>query len=246
MSGHRQGSVGQLPDMGTSGSDQQYPRPYHFGDGWNRPQEAKMDSAEWDARYAGQDLVWGGEPNRFVAAELAPMPPGRALDVACGEGRNAIWLATRGWRTVGIDFSPAAIDRAHRLAGDAGAEPRTEFVVGDVVSDPLPPGPFDAVIVAYLHLPASDRGRALRAAARVLAPGGTLLVVGHDTSNLTEGVGGPQDATVLYAPEDILADLSGLGVAVERAERVRRPVETPDGTREAIDALVRVRRAESG
>jgi SAM-dependent methyltransferase len=203
-----------------------------------------MDAATWDAQYASHDLVWGSEPNRFVAAELEGLPPGRALDVACGEGRNAIWLATLGWQVTGVDFSAAAIDRAQRLAADAGVTSRTRFVVGDVVAEALPSGPFDVVVVAYLQLPGTSRRQVLQHAARVLAPGGTLLVVGHDPANLTDGVGGPQDPQVLYTPADVLTDLHGLPLVVERAEQVRRAVQTPDGEREAIDALVLVRRAE--
>lgn len=113
-----------------------------------------MDAAAWDARYTGRDLVWGAAPNRFVAAELGELPPGRVLDLACGEGRNAVWLATRGWRATGIDFSTAAVLRAGRLAAGDGVADRVEFLVGDVVDGPLPAGPFGAVVVAYLQLPA--------------------------------------------------------------------------------------------
>jgi len=199
--------------------------------------EVSVDATEWDARYAGKELVWGAEPNRFVAAELTHVTPGRALDIACGEGRNAIWLATRGWSAVGVDFSATAIDRARQLAEQAGVADSTDFVVGDVVAGPLPPGSFDAVVMAYLHVPADARTRATRLAAEHVAPGGALIVVGHDTTNLTEGAGGPQDAAVLFTPDDVVADLP-VGFTVEKAERVRRPVETSDGVRTAVDALV--------
>lgn len=202
-----------------------------------------MDAATWNARYAGSDLVWGAAPNLFVVAEFQGYPPGRALDIACGEGRNAIWLATRGWQATGIDFSPVGLDRAAELAADAGVADRVEFVVGDVVAGPLPPGPFDAVIVAYLQLPAPQRRAALRRAAQVVAPGGTLLVVGHDTTNLADGVGGPQDPAVLFTPEQVQADLADLpDLITEKAGRVRRPMATSDGERVAVDALVRARR----
>lgn len=196
-----------------------------------------MDATEWDARYAGSELVWGAEPNRFVAAELVDRTPGRALDVACGEGRNAIWLATKGWTAAGVDFSHTAVERARRLAAEAGVADRTEFVVGDVLTDAAPAGEYDAVVVAYLHLPADQRRRALGHAAGRLAPGGLLVVVGHDTSNLTEGVGGPQDASVLFTPEEVVEDVKaalGESWVVDKAERVLRPV----GDQTAVDALV--------
>jgi len=202
-----------------------------------------MDAVTWDARYTGSGLVWGAAPNLFVVAEFQGSPPGRALDIACGEGRNAIWLATRGWQATGIDFSPVGLDRAAELAADAGVADRVDFVVGDVVAGPLPPGPFDAVIVAYLQLPAPQRRAALRRAAQVVAPGGTLLVVGHDTTNLADGAGGPQDPAVLFTPEEVQADLADLpDLIAEKAGRVRRPMATSDGERVAVDALVRVRR----
>ena len=196
-----------------------------------------MDAAEWDARYAGAELVWGAEPNQFVAAELADLEPGRALDIACGEGRNAIWLATRGWFAVGLDFSTVAVERARRLAGQVGVAADTEFLVANAVAGEIPAGPFDAVVVAYLHLPAPDRTRLLRRAAARVAPGGVLVVVGHDTSNLTDGVGGPQDAAVLFTAEEIVADI-GSALTIDKAQRVHRHVVTPAGDRTAIDALV--------
>ena len=196
-----------------------------------------MDASEWDERYSSTDLVWGTEPNRFVAAGLADLPPGRALDVACGEGRNAIWLARRGWFAVGVDFSAAAIDRARQLAQRAEVDGRTTFVVGDVTTGPLPPGQFDAVVVAYLQLQAPERTHAIRSAAERVTVGGTLLVVGHDATNLSKGFGGPQDASVLFTPDDIVTDL-GDDFLVAKAERVLRPVDTADGERSAIDALV--------
>lgn len=202
-----------------------------------------MDASEWDERYSGVELVWGAEPNRFVAAELADAAPGNALDVACGEGRNAIWLASRGWRVTGIDFSAAALARAAALAEKAGVRDRTNWMRADVVHDSYPQGPFDAVVVAYLQLAKGDRREAIRRAASVLAAGGILLVVAHDSTNLTDGVGGPQDAAVLFSPDDIVTDLADFAdVSIECAQRVRRPVMTPSGERDAIDVLVRARR----
>lgn len=198
-----------------------------------------MDAAEWDSRYAGTELVWGSGPNRFVAAELSGLAPRSALDVACGEGRNAIWLATRGWQVVGVDFSAVAIERARQLAAAAGVTDRAGFAVADAVAGPLPPGPFDVVIVAYLQLRPPERRLALRNAAAVLAPGGRLVVVGHHSDNLAHGTGGPQDPSVLFAPDDVISDLAGLpGLVVEKAQAAYRPVPTDEDERSAIDALV--------
>ncbi len=194
-----------------------------------------MDRSSWDERYRTEELVWKAEPNRFLVAEVGSLRPGRALDLACGEGRNALWLAERGWEVVGVDFSAVGLDKARSLAASRGL--RVELVEADLREWDPPEASFDLVVLMYLHLPAADRRQVLAAASRALAPGGTLLVVGHDSTNLTDGVGGPQDASVLYTPDEIAAELPG--VKLERAERVRRRLE--DG-REAIDALVRARR----
>lgn len=206
-----------------------------------------MDAHAWDERYAGAEPVWSLEPNRFVVAELAGLVPGPhgALDLACGEGRNAIWLARQGWAVTATDFSAAGIERGRALADDL---PVT-WEVGDALTMALPT--VDLVVIAYLQLPADQRRTAVRRAFEALAPGGTLLVVAHDSTNLTEGTGGPQDPAVLYTAEDVLADLDGRAFEVDRAERVARPVERAaapshqhGGTEQltAWDALVRLRR----
>lgn len=197
-----------------------------------------MDAGAWDQRYAEAELVWSAEPNRFVRAELEDLPPGRALDVACGEGRNALWLAQRGWQVTAIDFSAVAVGKGRQLAERAGVT--VEWQVADVLTYE-PEGRFDAIVVAYLHL-LPEKIAAVWAWSRLaLTPGGILLAVGHDLTNITEGVGGPQYPERLWTAESIVEQLPDL--EIERAERVRRPVDTAEGTRDAIDTLVRARRA---
>ncbi|MFI6154872.1 class I SAM-dependent methyltransferase [Kitasatospora sp. NPDC051170] len=207
-----------------------------------------MDSQDWDDRYAASELVWGAEPNRWVVRELGDVKPGTALDLAAGEGRNAIWLAGRGWDVTGLDYSAVALERAERLTADLPDEvaDRLTWRHGDARTFESPEAGYDLVLVAYLQVPAADRRTALRRAADALAPGATLLVVGHDLTNLTEGVGGPQDPAVLFTPEDVLADLEGLGLRTVRAERVHRTVGADSahggGEGVAVDALVRLER----
>ncbi|GAA5125005.1 class I SAM-dependent methyltransferase [Alloalcanivorax gelatiniphagus] len=201
-----------------------------------------MDARAWDERYAASELVWSREPNQFVAAELADLPPGTAVDLAAGEGRNAIWLASRGWSATAVDFSQVALDKGERLARAAGLD--VTWVCADATGW-RPPQPVDLVVVAYLQVPAADRRAAVRGAVESLTTGGTLLLVAHDSSNLTEGTGGPQDPAVLMTADDVLADLEGLEVEVVRAERVPREVTSSDGhggeeLRTAWDCLVRV------
>jgi SAM-dependent methyltransferase len=194
-----------------------------------------VDSQEWDRRYAGTELVWTAEPNRFAVAELQDLQPGRALDVAAGEGRNAVWLASEGWQVTAVDFSAAGLDKGRRLAEARGVA--IDWVRADVRDYQPEAGSFQLVLIAYLQLHEPELAGVLRRAVTALAPGGTLLVVGHDVTNLTEGTGGPPDPAVLYTPESITRSLGGLTVL--RAERVRRPVVTADGPREAVDTLVR-------
>ena len=207
-----------------------------------------MDSQGWDDRYAASELVWGTAPNQWVVRELTGSTHGRALDLATGEGRNAIWLATQGWEVTGLDFSAVALERAERLTAELPDEvaDRLTWRHGDARTQEGPAGGYDLVLIAYLQLPAADRRAALHRAAEALAPGGTLLVVAHDLTNLTEGVGGPQDPTVLFTPEDVLADLAEYGLHTVRAERVHRTVGEPGHggglTSVAIDALVRLER----
>lgn len=198
-----------------------------------------MDHHEWDERYSGADLVWSAEPNRFLVEEVESLPPGSALDVACGEGRNAVWLAQRGWYVNGVDFSAVGLEKARRLA--AARNVSVEWELADVAGAGPAFDSYDLVIVMYLHLPTAQRSTAFRRAAAAVAPGGTILVVGHDITNPSEGWGGPSDLAVLYGPDDVVADLDGLDIV--KAERVRRPVTTDDGEKNAIDVLVRATRS---
>jgi SAM-dependent methyltransferase len=200
----------------------------------------RVQAEEWDARYAGSDLVWGAEPNRWVVEVCAGLTAGRALDLACGEGRNTLWLARQGWQVTGVDFSPVALERAGYLAGsDPSPAHLIRWVQADLLGYQPPPAAFELVLLAYLHLPAQQRTPVVRAAAQALAPGGTLLVVAHDSTNLADGTGGPQDPHVLYTAADVTHDLVDMpGVQVTRAERVHREVNTATGPRRALDLLV--------
>lgn len=213
-----------------------------------------MDAQQWNDRYATSDFVWTTTANQFLPPEVHGLAPGKALDLACGEGRNAVWLATQGWHATGVDFSSAGLTKASSLAEATGVTATTRWVCADATTW-TPDDEFDLVVVFYLQLAAEQRRAALSVAAASLAPGGTLVVVAHHTDNLTDGVGGPPDPAVLYSPVEVVDDVlsSGVkGLEVERAERVLRPVQTPVGAgndnqspggRHAIDCLVRIRRA---
>jgi 2-polyprenyl-3-methyl-5-hydroxy-6-metoxy-1,4-benzoquinol methylase len=201
-----------------------------------------MDQTAWDERYAGPELVWGSGPNCFVAEELAALPPGRAIDLGTGEGRNAIWLAERGFTVTAVDFSRVGLARAAGLAAERGVS--VDWVHADLLDYQPTPGHFDLVLIAYIQLPADRLTALARTAGAALAPGGTLLAVGHDRDNLARGHGGPKDLSVLWTPQLMTAGLTGL--TIEQAEQVDRMVTTPDGARTAIDTLVRAVRPRAG
>lgn len=196
-----------------------------------------MKRERWNERYSQPGLLWSARPNRFLVAEVSDLEPGRALDLACGEGQNAVWLAERGWKVVGVDFSDVAIAKGRERAERDDAE--VELVVADLLDYEPEPDAFDLVLLLYFHLPPDELRGVLAGAATALAPGGTLLVIGHDRSNIEHGVGGPTDPEIQYTPDEIAAELPGL--EIEKAERVYRDVA--DADRPAIDALVRMRRA---
>jgi SAM-dependent methyltransferase len=205
-----------------------------------------VDASDWDSRYAGADLVWSVEPNVWVRELCSPLTPGRALDVAAGEGRNALWLAEQGWTVTATDFSPVAVSRMGELAdrrlATAGRD-RFVAVVADATA--LAPGTaYDLVLFSYLHLPRVEWERALAAGVAATAPGGLVVVVAHARRNLTEGVGGPQDAAILLDPEDLVASSAGLPVAVELAQVRSRAVE--GAPRPALDTVVVLRRTPEG
>ena len=196
-----------------------------------------MDRDDWNRRYAEKELVWSIEPNRFLVEETADLPPGRALDLAAGEGRNAIWLAEKGWRVDAVDFSETGLEKARRLAAARGVE--IGWVLADVLEHEPPARAYDLVILFYLQIPWDEMRRAIGKAAGAVAPGGTFLLVGHDRTNLDDGWGGPKSPAVLYTPDQVAGELGDMTLC-EAARRLR-PTETEDGPQTAIDCLVRAR-----
>lgn len=205
-----------------------------------------MDAADWNERYDTSELIWKGEPNQFLPSEVADLTPGTALDLACGEGRNAVWLATQGWTVTGVDFAGVGLAKAERLAADNAVT--GTWIEADATTWVAPEPGFDLVVMFYLQLGAVERRASVRTAIASLAVDGTFLLVAHDLLNLTEGHGGPQDPTFLMTAEDIIDDITaaelelGIELVTERSGRVDRVVSTPEGERTAIDTIVRVHR----
>lgn len=197
-----------------------------------------MEAADWDARYDTDELVWSAEPNQFVAAHLAELDPGRALDLAAGEGRNSVWLAGRGWDVTAVEFSPVALQKTRRRAAENGVDLTT--VSADLREWRPEPASADLVLIAYLQLPHEQERAVVGAAAAAVAPGGTFFLVAHDRSNIELGYGGPQDPNVLPDVDLVVGALDGFDVTT--AEVAERTVSTDDGPRTALDTLVVARR----
>jgi len=193
----------------------------------------------WNERYSAKELVWSAGPNRLFAEQTTELTPGSALDIACGEGRNALWLAEQGWQVTGIDFSDVAIGKAGRIGERRGVD--VNWVVLDIAEEELPSA-FDLVCVLYLHTDPEERSRWLNRAIGAVKPGGTFLYIGHDPTNIEQGVGGPQDSALLPDAGEISVAL--IDFRIDAAGVVERPVDTDPGhggdlTGVALDTFVR-------
>lgn len=227
------------------------------------PEDAQQDPAEfWEQRYAGSGPVWSGRVNRTLADAVGELLPGRSLDLGCGEGGDVVWLAERGWRAMGIDLSPTAVERAREAAEGRGIlGGRIRFAVADLADwaeDPQAidgsPEPFDLITASFLQSPVElPRETVLRAALSRLAPGGRLVLLSHAAPPpwAIGHAGGPHH---FHSPESELSVLGldggeaspGFGASefeVLVAERRLRDAIGPDGeTGELEDSLVVVRR----
>ncbi|HEX9644624.1 MAG TPA: class I SAM-dependent methyltransferase [Acidimicrobiia bacterium] len=197
--------------------------------------------AFWNERYATEGYVFGVDANRFVVEELSDVPAGRALDLGCGQGRNAVWLAAQGHRVTAVDLSEVAVEQGRLLAAEAGVE--VEFVVADVLVWDSPAAAFDLVVLSYIQLDEARRSVVHAKASEALAPGGLLFVVAHHAENLEHGVGGPQLPDLLYDEAQLAGDFAGL--EVQRNERVLRPVERDGAAGVAIDILFVATKSEA-
>ena len=178
----------------------------------------------WDGRYRERGAVWGGEPNRFVVEVATDIEPGTALDLGCGQGRNALWLASLGFDVTGLDLSPVAVEQAGAGAEDRGVD-ATFGAATLVEGDPDGRGG-DRVLLAYIHLPGELRKRGLATAGGAVAPGGRVIVIAHHLDNLGSGTGGPPNPDWLFTEAQLAGDFSSLDIV--RNERVVRPTENGD------------------
>ncbi len=208
----------------------------------------------WDEKYGASDRIWSGRPNRRLVEQAADLTPGYALDVGCGEGADAIWLAGQGWKVTAVDVSTVALDKTAQHAIDRGVDDHVRVGVYDVLSGDVPHPPhgrpgFDLVSAHFLHVPREDFDGVYQRIAAAVAPGGRLLVVAHHPEDVASGARRPHGPGLLFPPEQVLA---ALGVAeesggpreweVEVAETADRTQESPEGPMRVRDTIVRLRR----
>jgi SAM-dependent methyltransferase len=193
-----------------------------------------MDAEGWNRRYAKRE--WPPSPREPwppVVELISTLEPGRALDLGAGEGRNALWLAERGWRVTAVDLSRVALDRARHLAVERELE--MDYVVADVCRYRPEAGAFELVLVAYVHPEPPDRESLFAGAAQAVAPGGHLLVLGLDLAGLRVGSGGQPDPERRFTPSRLAGAFPGIELI--RPERLTRDIEPGQGEGRSVDTL---------
>jgi SAM-dependent methyltransferase len=193
----------------------------------------------WDARYAESDRIWSGRPNPRLVEQAADLPPGDALDVGAGEGADAVWLATRGWRVTALDVSEVALGRTAAHAAEAGVADRVSTLHHDLMTGAPLPGSFDLVSAQYLHPPLERFAEIFGLLGAAVRPGGVLLVVAHHPDDLATGLrSGHGHPELLFAPDKVVAALSADEWDVRVAEAQTRTVDGPDGPVTVTDTVV--------
>ncbi|MER5439353.1 class I SAM-dependent methyltransferase [Streptomyces sp. NPDC002790] len=230
----------------TQRDSTQFDTPEHDG-----PQS---DTAqEWDTRYRASDQLFSGNPNGVLVDEVSDMRPGQALDVGCGEGGDALWLARRGWQVTAVDVSEVALRRAAEAGADVAG--RVSWSRADLAVTPPPAGAFDLVTVQYFPLLRSAGLAAARGLVDAVAPGGTLLFVTHALADLAQdhAVTAKFNPTNYYWADDVAALLAGDGSDAGRRDGDRawkievnetrpRTAPAPPGTHHHRDTVLRAQR----
>ena len=208
-------------------------------------QDVVMDEASWDERYRSSAAVWSGQPNPQLVAEAADLTPGAALDVGCGEGADAIWLAVRGWRVTAVDYSTVALERGATRAREVGVDvaERITWLHADLTTWVPGASSYDLVSTQFMHLPRGPREALYHRLAESVAAGGTLLVVGHHPADLQTTLARPSGPELFFTASDVAAALDphGWDIVVEEA-RARAALDPGGQTVTSHDAVLRAQR----
>ncbi len=209
------------------------------------PRQPLANQSFWDERYRTRDALWSAQPNSQLVSETSDLAPGEALDVGCGEGADAIWLAERGWRVTAVDFSAVALERGAARAIVAGAEvaQRIDWRHEDLTKWAPPATFYDLVSAQFMHLPKDQREPLFSRLAASVAPGGCLLIVGHHPSDLQTSVPRPRMPDFLYTASDVADALDPRSwEVIVSAARERTSIDPGGNTVIIHDAVLRAQR----
>jgi SAM-dependent methyltransferase len=205
----------------------------------------RFDETAWDERYRSHGALWSGQPNVQLVSEASDLDPELALDVGCGEGADAIWLAGRGWRVTAVDFSSVALERGRAQALEIGTDvaERIEWLRADLTRWKPPTARYALASAQFMHLPAGPREATFARVAASVAPGGSLLIVGHDPSDMQTTVPRPRSPELFFTADDVAASLdANEWDIVTHAARPRRATDPEGRTVTIHDAVLHARR----
>lgn len=205
-----------------------------------------FSQAFWDKRYASRSALWSGEPNAHLVAQASELGAGTALDVGCGEGADAIWLAERGWHVTALDVSPVALQRGAERALEISADvaQRIDWLHEDVLTWEGPePASYDLVSAQFMHLPKEPREALFQRLAASVAPDGTLLIVGHHPSDMQSTAPRPPLPELFFTASEVAASLEPRAWEIVVDAAPERSITDPQGHTVVIhDAVLRARR----
>jgi SAM-dependent methyltransferase len=209
--------------------------------------QSAITRASYDELYRSAPAVWTGRPNGQLVHEAADLPPGTALDAGAGEGGDALWLASRGWQVTAVDYSEVALERGAARAVELGLADRVRWLHEDLDTWTPPAGAFDLVTAHYLHATWTDRAALFRRLGAAVAPGGTLLVVGHQHGDAWgHGHAHAHETGALYTARDVAAVLDPAQWSTVVAETRDRDPDAAHRTGNPVPDTVLVARRSAG
>jgi SAM-dependent methyltransferase len=211
--------------------------------------DPRFTAAFWDQRYALSARMWSGNPNPALVEQAAALPPGTALDAGCGEGADALWLGRQGWRVTAVDVSATALRHAAAHTSPELVD-RITWREADLLTwTPEIPGGnsgqsgYDLVVSAFMQFPGAPRRRVFATLAASVAPGGTLIIIGHHPSDLNSGIPRPPEPDLYYSPGELADDLPAQAWTIHTQAARPRESTDPDGRPVTIhDTVLRAQR----
>lgn len=201
-----------------------------------------MDAAYWDAKYDTDEFIYTKIENRFVKEFCQKLAPGKAIDLAGGEGRNTVWLATLGWTVENIDISAKALAKSAKFAAESGVTDRCTETLATTDGFEAKTAPVDLALVGYLQIEMPALARSIAQVAKCLKLGGILVGVWHARENLDGGFGGPQNPLVLPTAAELVVMAEQAGLEVDVCENRDGQIQTRDGLKPSVTVVLKARR----